>query len=289
MTEHANLNISARTRLLAVLGHPVGHSLSPAIHNAALQARGFDAVYLAFDVEPHMLREAIEGLRAVNFLGANLTIPHKEHGLELVDALDPLAARVGAINTIVNDQGCLWGHNTDIAGFAASLELLRPSGALGARCVVAGAGGAARAVVAALCAGGATQIWLTNRSARRAHELCEAARAWGTAECEVISPDALATVVPEADVIVNATSVGLGTLVKESAIPVDILHSRHVVVDLVYGPHPTYLVEQAVARGAVAIDGREMLVRQAARSFELWTGLSAPVEVMRSGLEAAGR
>lgn len=289
MTEPPILNLSAHTRLLAVLGHPVGHSLSPAIHNAALWALGFDAVYLAFDVEPRVLQTAIEGLRAVQFLGANLTIPHKERGAELVDALDPLAARVGAINTLVNDHGCLWGHNTDVTGFSAALALVRPCGALGARCVVAGAGGAGRAVVAALCAGGATHIWLTNRSAHRAYELCEAARTWGSTPCEVVPQDRLATVIPEADVIVNATSVGLGTLVKESAIPVDILDSRHAVVDLVYGPKPTYLVEQAVARGAVAIDGREMLVQQAACSFKLWTGLEAPLEVMRSGLEAARR
>jgi shikimate dehydrogenase len=275
--------------LLAVLGHPVGHSLSPAIHNAALRAQGVDAVYLAFDVELNLLPAAVEGLRAVRFWGANITVPHKEAAVSLVNVVDPVAARIGAINTIVNDGGCLCGYNTDIAGFTASLELVRPSGARNARALVAGAGGAARAVVASLCAGGAATIWIYNRTPQRARELCALARAWGAPSCEVVDEPLLRSVGRDADVIVNATSVGLGSVVKESAVPVDIVDSRHVVVDLVYGPRPTHLVTEAAARGAVAVDGREMLVRQAASSYRLWTGVDAPLEVMRAGLEDAGR
>ncbi len=281
--------ISARTRMLAVLGHPVGHSLSPVMQNAALQAQGVDAVYLAFDVAPHALSSALEGLRSVGFWGANVTLPHKERAAELVDALDPLAAQVGAVNTIVNEKGLLTGHNTDISGFSAALKTVRPEGAVGARCLVAGAGGAARAVVAALCAGGAADIRLFNRSRPRAERLCRMVREWGGPPCEVVDAAGLARAVAEAQVIVNATSVGLGVSVKESAVPVDILDSHHVVVDLVYGPEPTLLVSEAIARGARAVDGKEMLLSQAASSYRLWTGREAPMDVMRARVGQVGR
>ena len=283
------LPITSQTRLLAVLGHPVGHSLSPVMHNAALQAQAIDAVYLAFDVEQADLPAAVGGLRALKFWGANVTLPHKEQAADLVDSLDPPAAQVGAINTIVNEQGRLTGYNTDIAGFTAALLLVRPSGAKGARCFVAGAGGAARAVLAALIAGGAADVRLFNRTPARAHELCAAARAWGRVRCEVVSAEGLVEAVEGADILVNATSVGLDASVKVSAIPVDIVDSHHVVVDLVYGPEPTLLVAGAIARGAVAVDGKDMLLSQAASSYRLWTGMEAPVEVMRASVGQVGR
>ena len=289
MSSSGGLTISAQTRMLAVLGHPVGHSLSPAMHNAALQAQGVDAVYLAFDVEPADLPAALDGLRSLGFWGANVTLPHKERAAELVDSLDPLAARVGAVNTIVNTKGLLIGHNTDVSGFSAALETVRPEGAAGARCLVAGAGGAARAVLAALTAGGAADVRLFNRTTARAESLCRSAREWGGGPCNVVDAAGLAQAAVEADIIVNATSVGLGVSVKESAIPVDILDSHHVVVDLVYGPRPTLLVTEAIARGAAAVDGMEMLLSQAANSYRLWTEKEAPVDVMRASVGRAGR
>jgi shikimate dehydrogenase len=248
MSHSGGLTISAQTRMLAVLGHPVGHSLSPAMHNAAFQAQRIDAVYLAFDVEPGDLASALRGLRALDFWGANVTLPHKERAAQLVDTLDPLAARVGAVNTIVNSEGLLIGHNTDIAGFTQALEMVRPEGAAGARCLVAGAGGAARAVLAALGAGGAVDIRLYGRTAARAERLCQMTRQWGGAPCEAIERSALARAAAEADIIVNATPVGLGVSVKESAIPVDILDSHHVVVDLVYGARRQALIGCGLAK-----------------------------------------
>jgi shikimate dehydrogenase len=282
-------SITAATGLVAVLGHPVAHSLSPRMHNAAFRAQNVDMVYLAFDVHPDRLDEALTGLRALGARGANVTVPHKEAVVSLMDVVSPAAARIGAVNTIVNDQGCLVGHNTDVAGFLKALHSVRPEGAEGMRCLVAGAGGAARAVVAALVEDRAAAIWVHNRTRERAVSLCEAAQIWGAALCEVVAPADLAALGGEVDLLVNTTSVGLSPTVKESAIPVDILDSRHVVVDVVYGPHQTSLVEAAAARGAVALDGREMLVMQAADSYRLWTGLEPPVQAMRQSLEEPER
>ena len=131
MSHVDGIDITARTRLLAILGHPVGHSLSPVMHNAALRDRGIDAVYLAFDVEPDDLALALGGLKTLGFVGANVTVPHKETAARLMDALDPLAARVGAVNTVVNKKGLLIGHNTDVTGFASALESVRARGRRG--------------------------------------------------------------------------------------------------------------------------------------------------------------
>ncbi len=281
----ASKSIGSRTGVVGVLGHPIGHSLSPRMHNAAFQAQGIDMVYLAFDVPPEHLHQAMLGLRALSFRGANVTIPHKEAVMAHLDEVEATAARIGSVNTVVNDDGRLIGHNTDKSGFAAALRGLRPEGARGLTCFVAGAGGAARAVVAALIDDGAREIQVYNRTPERAVLLCSQAASWGSRGCIAVSEHELFAAAREADIIVNATSVGLIPSVKESAIPVDILHSRHIVMDLVYGPGPTALVREANARGATAIDGKEMLVMQAASSYELWAGLRAPVDVMRRSID----
>ena len=280
--------ITAHTGLLGVIGYPVEHSLSPLMHNAALQAQGLDMVYLAFSVQPFHLGAAIAGARALGVSGLNVTVPHKEAILGLLDGLDDVAARVGAVNTVVNEDGRLVGHNTDVVGFLEALGTSVQGGASGRRFLVAGAGGAARAVVAGLCREGASQVWLYNRTEERSQALCRVAREWGPTECRVASAPMLREIATCVDVIVNATSVGMGETVKSTPIPVDIVDSRHVVFDLVYGPRPTALIAHARAQGAVTMDGKEMLLRQAASSYELWTGREAPVEVMRIAIESVG-
>jgi shikimate dehydrogenase len=280
----ANSNIGSGTGVLGVLGHPVGHSLSPRMHNAALTAQNIDMVYLAFDVPPERLREAVAGLRALGFRGVNVTIPHKEAMVHLVDKVDEAASRIGSVNTVVNETGTLIGYNTDVDGFTAALRSVRPQGAAGLTCFVAGAGGAARAVVAALYQEGAREIRVCNRTPQRAMALCDQASTWGSATCVTVDPGDAVDAAAHCDLLVNATSVGLSTDIKESAIPVDILHSDQIVMDLVYGPSLTVLVREAKARGAAAIDGREMLVRQAAGSYELWIGRPAPMDVMRKSI-----
>ena len=286
--EAPGMKITARTRLVAILGHPVSQSLSPQMHNVAFRAQAVDMIYVAFDVLPERLTASVEGLRALGIRGANVTIPHKEKVVSLLDVVDSVGGRIGAINTIVNDQGRLSGYNTDVPGFLSALRSIKPDGAQGLRCFVAGAGGAARAVVAALCQEDAACIWVYNRTPERARTLCESASGWGRSVCEAVTGADLIERVLAADLLVNATSVGLAGSVKESAFPVDILHSHHAVMDLTYGSGPTALVAAATARGAAAIDGREMLLMQAASSYRLWTGLSAPIETMRKSLDLGG-
>jgi shikimate dehydrogenase len=276
--------ISSRTGVVGILGHPVGHSLSPRMHNAAFQAQGLDMAYLAFNVLPERLPEAVQGLRALGFRGANATIPHKEALVSLLDEVEQTARRIGSVNTIVNEGGRLVGYNTDKMGFAAALRAVHPTGAAGLTCFVAGAGGAARAVVAALAEDGAREILIHNRTYDRAAALCASAAGWGSPSCRPLTDGEVAGAVEASDLLVNATSVGLASI-KESAVPVDNLHSRHMVLDLVYATGPTTLVKEAKARGATAIDGKEMLVMQAAGSYELWTCRQAPLEVMRRSLE----
>ncbi|MBN1321891.1 MAG: shikimate dehydrogenase [Thermoleophilia bacterium] len=278
--------VAARAGVLGVIGHPVSHSLSPRIHNAAFQAQGLDLVYVAFDVPPDDLPAAMAGVRALGMRGVNVTVPHKQAVVRYVDQISPLAERVGAVNTVVNDDGRLVGHNTDVLGFRKALRSLLPEGAQGRRCLVVGAGGAARAVVAALFEDGAECVWICNRTHERAVALCAAAATWGRTVCEVVPPDRLREVVLSTELLVNATSVGLAGSVKEFALPVDTVHSGHVVVDLVYSNSATPLVNAARARGALTADGMEMLVMQAAESYSLWTGLTPPVDVMR---ESVGR
>jgi shikimate dehydrogenase len=287
LTQH--LSPDALTRLVWLLGHPVAHSLSPRMHNAAFRHQGLNLAYLAFDVPPGSLAPAISALRVLGVLGANLTLPHKEAVLELLDDIEPLAAKVGAVNTIVNSDGCLRGHNTDVPGFQMALRSVLPHGANGLRCLVLGAGGAARAVVAALAEDRPASVWLANRTRQRAMALRDSAVRWGLTDCGVARADQAPGLAAEADLLVNATSLGLPDAVKEFPFDVDTLHSGQVVIDLVYGARPTALVRAARDRGAVAIDGREMLVHQAAGSYQLWTGQRAPIDAMRESIDSFER
>lgn len=276
--------INAGTGLVALVGHPVSHSLSPALHNSAFAAQGLDLIYLAFDVTPERLPAAIQGLRALRARGANVTVPHKRAVLPLLDSVDEQAATVGAVNTIVNLDDELRGYNTDIDGFLAALASSWGRGVRQARCLLLGAGGAARAVVAALGREGAAQILIYNRTAGRAVELCHEAAAWSSTPCRPVGKEQLQELGSEIDLIVNATSLGLGGTFKENPLPADIVSARHFVIDLVYGPEKTALLDYASSRGAGVADGREMLVQQAARSYELWTGQRPPVQVMQAQL-----
>ena len=272
--------LTAGRGVLGVIGHPVSHSMSPRIHNAAFQAQGLDLVYVTFDVPIDRLSAAMAGIRALGIRGVNVTLPHKQAVLPHLDGVSRLADRVGAVNTIVNDDGRLVGHNTDVLGFQKALRSLLPEGAGGRRCLVVGAGGAARAVVAALVEDGAEQVWVSNRTHERAVQLCAVASAWGRTLCEAVTLGRVREVIAAAEVLVNATSLGLAGPVKELALPADTVHSGHVVVDLVYSDSATPLVREAQMRGASTADGMEMLVMQAVESYGLWTGLKPPVDVM---------
>lgn len=266
------------TRLAAVIGFPVRHSLSPAMHNAAFRALDLDWIYVACEVAPGGVGAAFAGARALGFGGLSVTIPHKAAALEAVDEATDAARAVGAVNTVVpTGDGRLRGDNTDGAGFLGSLadEGFDPTGRT---CAVLGAGGAARAVVHALAAAGALEIVVINRTPAHA----EAAAALAGAAGRVGS----AADVLRADLVVNATPLGLAGRASTGAdeLPIDpeLLGDRHLVVDLVPNPAVTPLMRAARVRGAAVAGGIGMLVHQGALAFELWTGRPAPVAVMRA-------
>lgn len=269
--------ITGTTRLAAVLGHPVSHSKSPPMLNAAFAARGIDAVMVPLDIKPRDLLEAVRGLRAMRVLGASVTIPHKLGVAGLCDELSPAARAIGAVNCLqFPDDGSLVGHNTDEGGFADGL-----AGAgfdlKGKRCVLLGAGGAARAVGYALRQARATEVF-----ARKPEEV-RWARAWPWTD------EQLRDSFGRADLIVDCTPVGLGSDDEPAwvdALPLDALPKTALVATLVYHRRPI-LLERAAAAGYSTLDGKAMLVHQGARAFQLWTGQPAPVAEMRAALDAS--
>ncbi|MGZ8474655.1 MAG: shikimate dehydrogenase family protein [Candidatus Limnocylindria bacterium] len=242
------------TALAVLLGHDIGYSASPAMHNAAFAAIELDARYELRDVGADALHAEVEALRAEDRLGANVTKPHKVTICELVDELGPEVERLGAANTIVRVGGRLVARNTDLPALAAEL----PSGVCHA--VVLGAGGASRAVVDALVAAGCEEVVVVDRTR------------WPT----------LAEALRTAELVVNATPIGTGS--EETPVPADLLRADLAVLDLVYRPSPSRLVREARAAGAWARGGAGMLLRQAALSFSLWTEREAPIDVMRDAL-----
>jgi shikimate dehydrogenase len=276
------LAISARSPVYAVLGHPVGHSVSPAMQNAALAAMGRDGVYVAFDVAPEGLGDAVRGIRALGLAGVNVTIPHKEAILPLLDHLDPQAALIGAVNTLVPQDGALVGHNTDAPGFLRSLQA---AGAepRGARVVLLGAGGSARGIGVALAQAGAS-LTVVNRTEARATALvellnrqvrqgCAAGHGWVRSVLE----EAIAT----ADILVNTTSIGMHPKVDAAPeVPWAACRAQTLVYDLIYNPWETRFLAQARERGCRTVNGAAMLAWQGALALELWTGQPAPAELM---------
>lgn len=252
------------------------------MQRAAFAASGVDATYDAFDVPPDELAAAVARLRQDPWWGANVTVPHKTAVVPWIDELAPAARRLGAVNTIVRRGGRLLGDNTDLPGITRALADLRVDLA-GARVVVIGAGGAARAVVAALADAG-SRIALHNRSVARASALIEAL---SLADVELLASASLADAVVRCDLLVQTTTVGMDGGPPGSPLPAGLLPERGAVVDLVYRPAVTPLLAQALAAGLPAQNGLPMLVYQGALSFEAWTGVGAPVAAMGAAAEAA--
>lgn len=283
----------SNTKRAGVIGYPLGHSLSPTIFQAAFDAAGVDARYEAWETPPDQLEGRINALRGADFLGANVTIPHKEAVVPLLDRLDEGAERIGAANTIVNDGDQLVGYNTDVPGFVRALREDAGFDPKGKRTAVIGAGGAARAVCLALIEGGASIILLTGRSPRRLDKVCADLRGLTGAGITLTwthwGDGTFMTVVPSADLLVNCTPVGARASETEGQSPIDaqFLPASGIVFDLVYNPPETPLLKAAKERGAKAVSGLGMLVYQAAESFRLWTGQEAPVErMLEAGREA---
>ena len=270
--------ITGVTRILGVIGDPIGHTSSPAMHNAAIAALGLDYTYVAFHVRPDELGRAIEGMRALQIAGLNVTVPHKQCVMAHLDEVSAEAVAIGAVNTVVNRHGQLVGYNTDAFGILESLKRDGDVERLPAQVALFGAGGAARAILYALLqCEEVERILLLNRTRLNSESLAEDLDRSG----RVVVKDMNTSSVAEVDLLINSTSVGMYP--HEDASPLadaSVLHADMLVADIVYKPLKTRLMIQAEAAGARAINGLGMLAWQGARSFELWTGSAPPVDAM---------
>ena len=277
------LNISGKVKICGIIGDPIEHTMSPIMHNTAFEKMGLDYLYVPFRVRREELGEAIEGMKALNIRGLNVTIPHKVAVIPFLDEVDPLAEKIDAVNTIVNDGRVLKGHNTDASGFLQAM-LERGIEPKGKNMVILGAGGASRAISFILAEQGANLVIL-NRLLELdwAEELASRISRFFKKEVEALelSEENLATALGKADILVNATSVGMSPNIDESPVPSKLLKPGLIVFDIVYNPIKTRLLAEAESVGAETISGLDMLVWQGALAFELWTGLKAPVELMK--------
>jgi shikimate dehydrogenase len=273
--------INAATRLCAVYGFPIRHSASPAMHNAAFAALGLDWRYLAFEVNPKNLRAAIEGAKAMNFVGLNLTVPHKLLAVEMMDVLDESAKKWGAVNTIKFQPEGAIGFNTDADAIATSLSEDLQLEMRGAKILLFGAGGAGRTAALKLASENIAELFLVNRTHSKAEEVAnEIKKRFPSAKVSIGYPKT------KMNLLLNATSLGLKT---DDALPLDekqfSLKQTRAVYDMIYRPAETKLLSAAKAAGCKTANGLGMLLHQGAKAFEIWTGKIAPLDVMRRALE----
>ncbi len=288
--------LGAEVTIVGVIGSPVAHSLSPLLHASAFAALGLGDSWrsYAFDVPAGEAAGALAAMRRADIRGLSVTMPHKGDVAAGVDECSEVARRLGAVNCVVNRGGVLVGANTDGEGFVASLARGAGFDPAGRRCVVVGAGGAARAVVLALARAGAAEVAVVNRTPERASEAAALAQAVGTVVS--LADGAVASAVAAAGLVVNATPVGMAGVPEAAGgggpeawlVPPDLLGPGQVAADLVYAPRPTRWLAAAADAGATPLDGLGMLVHQAAAQVVLWTGRTPPVEAMWDAAEAAG-
>jgi shikimate dehydrogenase len=280
--------IHHHTELYGIFGFPIGHSLSPLMHNTAFAHHQLDAVYLPFAVHPDQLETAVKSIGALQMRGINVTIPHKQAVMTWLDELSPEAQLIGAVNTIHLREGRLYGYNTDGIGFLRTLE--EAGCDVGGRTVLLlGAGGAARAIAVQLCLARIHRLYLANRTQRRAEDLAASLKqSLPDADIHVttMGESFLSAHLPHLDIVVNATSVGMHQH-NHLPLPVAELGPQHVVCDIVYRPLRTPLLRAAQRQGARTVDGLGMLLHQGAKAFEIWTERSFPIALIRTRLLVA--
>ncbi len=279
--------LSGTTKLLGVIGHPIAHSLSPLMHNAALTHLGLDYVYLPLPVKPEELEVAIAGLAAIGMRGFNVTIPHKQAVMPLMSEISAIAQAVGAVNTVSWTEHGWVGTNTDVAGFLAPLPPLSQRWSQKSA-VILGNGGSARAVVAGCTQLGFEQVQVVGRDVEKLREFLYC---WNLAaipaNLSVHLWDDLPMLLPQADLLVNATPLGMHPQVERSPLgpsELELLKPGAIAYDLIYTPNPTRFLQLAQANGAVPINGLEMLIHQGAAALEGWIQQPAPIDVMRQAL-----
>ncbi|MGE5574700.1 MAG: shikimate dehydrogenase [Ignavibacteria bacterium] len=275
------MTISGKTRVCGVIGEPIEHTLSPLMHNAAFEALKLDYVFLAFRVKPAEVESAVNGMRALNIRGLNVTMPHKSTVIKHLDRVDLSAQIVNSVNTVLNKESLLFGFNTDGVG---ALKALKENGVepKGRKVLLLGAGGAARAIAYTM-AKEADELAVLNRTVKQAQALARLLEKSLNKKIATgsLSPSDIQSNLKDSDILINATAVGMKPKPEESPVPPKLLRSNLAVMDIVYNPLETKLAKDAKSAGARVVSGVEMLIYQGAASFELWTGKSAPVEVMR--------
>ena len=282
------MNIKGSTNIVGLIGHPVEHSFSLPMHNVAFDALGMDYAYVAFDVNPNDLSSAIEGAKSLNIKGFNVTIPHKIEVMQYLNELDEVASLIGAVNTI--DFKNLKGYNTDGIGAVRAIEEV--STIKDKDVIVAGAGGASRAISFYLAKFGANSITILNRNVNKAQNLAE-----DVLKSDLISDVRLDSIsqingyLDNADILVDTTPLGMDPHIDDAPIArADNMHENLVVFDAVYNPNETVLIKEAIKAGAKPVYGIKMLLYQGAESFKIWTGQDAPIDVMEKALnEYLGR
>ncbi len=282
--------ITGKTKLLGVIGYPVEHSLSPVMHNAAIAHLGLDYVYLPFSIAPENLEIAIAGFAAIDIVGFSVTIPHKQAIIPLLSEITPIAQTIGAVNTVSRKNHKWVGTNTDIEGFIAPLQTTYKQNWSQKVAVILGNGGAARAVVAGCHQLGFAKIYVLGRNVQKLQAFCDS---WSNPAIEknlqVGTWDELAKLIPQADLLVNTTPIGMYPQVNESPLSAEEiaqLPQGAIAYDLIYTPKPTQFLKLAEKQGAIAIDGLEMLVQQGVAALKIWLQQeTVPVEVMRQALQ----
>ena len=276
------MEITAQTQFRGVMGHQIAKSKSPHRHNAALTRQQLPFMSLAFDVHPEQLSQAVNGMRALGARGWNVTIPHKVTIMPLLDEVNEDARKIGAVNTVVNEGGRLFGYNTDGAGYLKSLVEETGIRVSEQRVLILGAGGAARGVSYALAQAGAGDIVIANRTWEKAERL----RSFLTrmADVKAIRLDEIGNWMNDRTLIVNTTSVGMHPNVQESPLEESMLPEGAVVSDLIYNPPKTTLLKRAENRGCVIHNGLGMFVHQGALAYEKWTGVEPPLDIMRQAV-----
>ncbi|MEJ2241995.1 MAG: shikimate dehydrogenase [Candidatus Bathyarchaeota archaeon] len=277
------MRINGKTKICAIMGDPVEHSLSPAMHNAAFEELGLNLVYVAFQVNTQNLKTAILGAKSLGILGLNITMPHKNAVTKYLDILEGVAKSINAVNTVINRQGKLIGYNTDGSGVIIALKenqiYLEKK-----KLVLLGAGGAAKAI-AHQVSQDLKELVILNRTLNKAKKLAGMLKSSGLkVNARILSPNVLMEELSTADILVNATSVGMNPDACKSPVPLEYLRSDLAVMDIIYNPLKTRLIKDAEAVGAKIVSGLEMLIYQGAIAFEIWTGCQAPIKIMRAAI-----
>ena len=279
--------IDTQTKLVGLLGQPLGHSFSPAMHNRAFEALGLNFCYLPIEVADENLETVTAGIARMNFAGYNITIPHKIRIMDCLDAIDPLAQAIGAVNTVIIQDGRSTGYNTDGIGFIQSLEITSGLTVKDRSVVILGSGGAARAIAMTLAHRGASRITVCNRTERKALALSLDVNRQGRDCCTAIPMLAgpMEAVLGDTDILVNTTSVGMHPQKELIPIKETMIHDHLVVCDIVYNPRRTQFLKVAQQKGCRIVEGLGMLVYQGAASFQLWTGQEAPISTMFDAIQ----